>query len=153
MLKIGDSCPEINALDESDNNITNHTLRGKKVVLFFYPKDNTPGCSQEASDFTKLYHDFIATNTCIIGISKDSKKSHIKFKEKLKIPFALLVDDQQQLCTAFGVLKEKSMFGKKYMGIERTTFLLDEEGVINTIWSDVSVKDHAKEVLQTIKQQ
>ena len=152
MLKVGDVCPEINALDERDNNITTQTLRGKKVVLYFYPKDNTSGCTQEAIDFTALHNDFTAVNTCIIGISKDSKKSHINFKEKLQIPFALLVDEQQQLCNTFGVLKEKSMYGKKYMGIERTTFLIDEQGIIQHIWPKVSVKGHAEEVLHYIKQ-
>ncbi|MBF13721.1 MAG: peroxiredoxin [Legionellales bacterium] len=151
MLNVGDTFPGINAKDESDNTITNQSLKGTKVVLYFYPKDNTPGCSQEAKDFTTLYSDFLATNTRVIGISKDSKTSHINFKEKLQIPFSLLVDEEQELCRAFGVLKEKSMFGKSYVGIERTTVLFDEQGVIKHIWQNVSVKGHAEAVLNHIK--
>jgi peroxiredoxin Q/BCP len=126
-------------------------LTGKNVVLYFYPKDDTPGCTVEAKDFRDLMDEFTANNTVIIGVSKDSLKSHDKFKEKYCLPFELGSDIEGTACAAYGVWVEKSMYGKKYMGIERTTFLINKEGIIRKIWRKVSVTNHAKEVLVEAK--
>ena len=126
-------------------------FKGKKVVLFFYPKDNTPGCTIEAKDFTSLHDQFKNNNTVILGISKDSMPSHCKFAAKYKMPFALISDESKQICDQFNVLKEKSMFGRKYMGIERSTFLLDEQGNLIKEWRKVKVLGHAKAVLKTVE--
>jgi peroxiredoxin Q/BCP len=123
-------------------------LKGKNVVLYFYPKDDTPGCTIEAKDFRDLMKDFEKNNTTIIGLSKDDVKSHDKFKEKFCLPFTLASDTDGSTCEAYGVWVEKSMYGKKYMGIERTTFLIDKQGKIAQIWGKVKVEGHAKEVLE-----
>ena len=120
---------------------------GKKVVLYFYPKDSTSGCTEQALEFKRLYEEFKKENTVILGISKDSVKSHLKFKTNNDLPFALLSDETHDVITNYGVYKEKSMYGKKYMGIVRTTYVIDEEGIIISIEEKVNSKKNPEETL------
>jgi len=120
---------------------------GRKLVVYFYPKDNTSGCTREGEDFRDLYPKFRKAGVEIVGVSPDSIASHEKFKEKFGFPFALLADEDKVVCQIFGVWKEKSMYGKKYMGVERSTFLLDAKGVLRREWRKVKVPGHADEVL------
>lgn len=123
---------------------------GRKVVLYFYPKDDTPGCTLEAKAFRDHFNDFVAKNTLILGVSKDNEASHQQFKLKHCLPFDLVMDSSGELSAAFDVWKEKSMYGKKYMGIERSTFLIDEQGYLIKIWRKVSVTDHVTEILNSL---
>ncbi len=120
---------------------------GSKLVVYFYPRDNTSGCTKEGEAFRDLAADFKKAKAVIVGVSTDSVASHEKFRAKYKFPFHLLADTEQQLCELFDVIKEKSMYGKKYMGVERSTFLLDEKGVLRAEWRKVKVDGHATEVL------
>ena len=126
--------------------------KNKFLVIYFYPRDNTPGCTNEAKDFSKLYKEFKKLNCDIFGISKDSVDSHKKFISKFKIPFQLLSDEKIIALKKYGAWGEKSMYGKKFMGIKRTTVLINPKGKIIKIWSNVKVKDHAKEVLNCLKE-
>ena len=126
-------------------------VQEKYIVLFFYPKDNTPGCSNEVQDFNKLLPQFLALDCAVVGASRDSKNSHIKFADKFELKFPLLSDPEEMLCRAFDVIKEKNMFGKVGMGIERSTFILDKEGKILQEWRKVKVPGHAEEVLEALK--
>lgn len=150
-LNIGDKAPDFTLTTDGEGSISLAKLKGKNVVLYFYPKDDTPGCTIEAKDFRDLMDDFKKSDTVIIGLSKDSVKSHDKFKEKFCLPFTLASDTEGTTCEAYGVWVEKSMYGKKYMGIERATFLIDKQGKIAQIWSKVKVEGHAKEVLEAAK--
>jgi len=120
---------------------------GKHVVIYFYPRDNTPGCTQEGEAFGAHYAEFKKAKTVIVGISADSVASHEKFKAKMSFPFDLLSDPEQKVCKLYDVIQEKSMYGKKYMGIERSTFLIDAKGVLREEWRKVKVKEHAEAVL------
>lgn len=131
--------------------ITLSDLEGKNVVLYFYPRDSTPGCTREGQDFRDNIRKFRARNTVILGISRDSIKSHEKFKEIQKFPFDLLSDKEEKLCKQFDVIKEKIMYGKKVMGIERSTFLIDGNGILKMEWRKVKVDGHVDEVLDAIK--
>jgi peroxiredoxin Q/BCP len=126
-------------------------LRGKKLVVYFYPKDNTPGCTVEGGDFRERYKEFAKAGAEVVGISRDSLKSHEGFKAKMKFPFELLSDADEQVCTLFGVMKMKNMYGKKVRGIERSTFVLDGEGAIAREWRGVKVPGHVEEVLNFVK--
>ncbi|MDB2461227.1 peroxiredoxin [Gammaproteobacteria bacterium] len=143
----------INFKAESTNkdefNLKDH--KGNYVVIFFYPKDNTPGCTQEGLDFSNNLVKFNKLNTKIYGVSRDSIKSHDNFKNKYKYKFDLISDPDEYLCNLFDVIKEKSMFGKKYMGIERSTFIIDPKGTLIKEWRKVKVNGHSDEVLQYIK--
>jgi len=123
-------------------------LNGKNVVLYFYPKDNTSGCSLEAQDFAANYDAFLAANTCVFGISRDSLKKHQNFQTKLNLPFALISDFDEKLCNIFEVIKPKKLYGREYLGIERSTFLFDVRGNLVREWRKVKIKGHALEVLQ-----
>jgi len=125
--------------------------RGKKLVLYFYPKDNTPGCTVEGTDFRDRYKEFRKAGAEVVGVSRDSVKSHEGFKAKMNFPFELLSDADEQACTIFGVMKMKNMYGKKVRGIERSTFVLDGDGVIAREWRGVKVPGHAQEVLDFVK--
>ena len=127
-------------------------LRGKPVVLYFYPKDSTPGCTQEGRDFTALNAKFKRQKTVILGVSRDSLASHEKFKAKQKFPFDLLSDADEKLCKKFDVIKEKSLYGRKFMGVERSTFLIDANGKLRREWRKVKVKGHAAEGLEAVKE-
>ena len=126
--------------------------KNKFLIIYFYPRDNTPGCTNEAKDFSKLYKEFKKLNCEIVGISKDSIESHRKFISKFKIPFHLLSDEKIIALKKYGAWGEKSMYGKKFMGIKRTTVLINPKGKIIKIWNNVKVKDHAKEVLNCLKE-
>jgi peroxiredoxin Q/BCP len=150
-LAIGDKSPAFDLPTDNQGKVSLADLKGKKVVLYFYPKDNTPGCTQESKDFRDAIKEFEACNTVVLGISKDSVASHEKFKTKLDLPFPLLSDEGQEITEAFGCWKEKNMYGKKFMGIERSTFLIDGEGVLRQIWRKVKVNGHVDEVLEAAK--
>ena len=134
-----------------DQEINLSTLRGKNIVLYFYPKDSTPGCTTEGQNFRDLFDQFTANNTVILGVSRDSIKAHENFKSKQCFPFELLSDPEEKLCSQFDVIREKNLYGRKYMGIERSTFLIDAEGVLRKEWRKVKVKGHADEVLSEVK--
>lgn len=125
-------------------------LRGSNVVIYFYPKDNTPGCTTEGQNFRDLYDQFSAANTLIFGVSRDSLRTHENFKAKHAFPFELISDAEEALCSLFDVIKLKKLYGKEYMGIERSTFLLDSQGILRGEWRKVKVKGHADEVLATV---
>jgi peroxiredoxin Q/BCP len=126
-------------------------LRGSKVVLYFYPKDSTPGCTTEGQEFRDLYAKFRRLKTQVFGISRDSLASHEKFKTKQAFPFQLISDPEESLCRQFDVIREKSLYGRKFMGIERSTFLIDADGKLRAEWRKVKVKGHAAEVLDAVK--
>lgn len=150
-LNVGDRAPDFNLPASGNKSVSLAQFKGKKAVLYFYPKDDTPGCTIEAKDFRDLMKEFEHENTVIIGLSKDSVKSHDTFREKYCLPFILASDETGATCEAYGVWIEKSMYGKKYMGIERVTFLIDSQGSIAHIWPKVKVEGHAKEVLEAAK--
>lgn len=149
-LKEGDKAPTFNLFSDSGEKISLKDLKGKTVILYFYPKDMTSGCTQEACDFKQTNPQFKKKDAIVLGVSKDSVESHQKFKDKYGLPFNLLSDPEGKICEAYGVWKEKSMYGRKYMGIERTTFVIGPSGKIEKIYSKVKVKDHAKSVLKEI---
>lgn len=126
-------------------------LRGKNVVLYFYPKDSTPGCTQEGRDFTELHAKFRRQNTVIFGVSRDSLASHEKFKAKQGFSFELMSDPDEKLCKQFDVIHEKTLYGRKFMGVVRSTFLIDADGKLRAEWRKVSVKGHAQEVFDAVK--
>jgi len=125
--------------------------RGKKLVVYFYPKDNTPGCTVEGADFRDRHKEFARAGAAVVGVSRDSLKSHESFKAKMKFPFELLSDAEEQACTLFGVMKMKNMYGKKVRGIERSTFVIDGEGKLAREWRGVKVPGHVEEVLNFVK--
>ena len=127
-------------------------LRGRKVVLYFYPKDSTPGCTTEGQDFRDLHAKFKRAGAVVFGVSRDSLASHEKFKEKLKLPFELLSDPDETLCKQFDVIREKSLYGRKFLGVERSTFLIDETGKLRREWRKVKVNGHAADVLEAVGQ-
>ncbi len=124
--------------------------KGQNLVIYFYPRDNTPGCTSEGEDFRDLYKSFLKKKTKIFGVSKDSIKSHEAFKQKFKFPFELISDPDEKVCKLFDVIKEKSMYGKKYMGVERSTFLIDSNGKLLKEWRKVKVKGHVEDVLSSL---
>lgn len=150
-LEIGDKAPEFNMPTNGGGNVSLSGLSGKNIVLYFYPKDDTPGCTVEAKDFRDKIDDFKKLDTVIIGVSKDSIKSHEKFQEKYCLPFPLASAEETSVCEDYGVWKEKMNYGKTYMGIERTTFLIDKKGIIQQIWRKVKVEGHADAVLNSVK--
>lgn len=147
MIDAGTPAPDFTLPRDGGGEITLSALRGAKVVLYFYPKDDTPGCTTEALDFTARAADFAAAGTTVIGISKDSVKKHDKFIAKHGLGIALASDEHGQTCEDYGVWVEKSMYGKTYMGIDRSTFLIDAAGQVVQVWRKVSVKGHVDEVL------
>lgn len=151
-LSEGDQAPDFTLPTDGDGQCALKDFAGKKnVVLYFYPKDDTPGCTVEAKEFGELNKDFEAADTVVLGVSKDDVKSHDKFKEKFCLPFAL-VSDNADMSEQYGVWVEKNMYGKKYMGIQRATFLIDKQGRIARIWPKVKVEGHAKEVLEEARE-
>lgn len=144
----GDKAPDFTLETDGGGSVSLSALKGQKVVVYFYPKDNTPGCTQESCDFRDLHPDFSKVNAVIIGISKDSVTSHDGFKAKYDLPFILAADPDLEAIKGFDVWREKNMYGKKSMGVERSTFLIDEKGVIARAWRKVKVADHAREVLE-----
>ena len=151
MLKINIKAPALNLSSTSGNSYSLKDSIGKYVVLYFYPKDDTPGCTIEANDFNKLLTKFKKLNCDVFGVSKDDMKSHNKFKEKYKIKFNLLTDNELKIVKSYKVWAKKKFMGREFMGVIRSTFLIDPKGKIVKIWDNVKVKDHAKEVLETLK--
>lgn len=149
-LKIGDLVPDIKLASSEGKEVSLRDFKGKKIVLYFYPKDDTPGCTKEACGFRDNLKNFGDKNAVIVGVSKDSLKSHEKFINKYDLPFTLLADEKGELLDALGVWKEKSMYGRTYMGIERSTFLIDENGKLIKEWRKVSVDGHMEEVLNSL---
>ena len=143
--------PDFSLPATGDQTVTLSALRGRKVVIYFYPKDNTPGCTNETRDFGALHADFAAAGCAVLGISRDSLKSHENFKAKLELPFELVSDPEEKACEAFGVMKLKNMYGKQVRGIERSTFVIDAAGVLRREWRGVKVPGHAQEVLDYVK--
>ena len=152
MIKENSKAPNFKLPSSNNKNFEIKKILKQYLVIYFYPRDNTPGCTNEAKDFSKLYKEFKKLNCEIFGISKDSIESHQKFISKFKIPFQLLSDDKIIALKKYGAWGEKSMYGKKFMGIKRTTVLINPKGKIIKIWNNVKVKDHAKEVLSCLKE-
>jgi len=150
-LKEGLKAPEFTGLDQDGKTVTLHQFEGKKVVLYFYPKDDTPGCTAEACDFRDNYQGLIAKGIVVLGVSVDDEKSHLKFSTKHSLPFTLLADTDKKIVEAYGVWAEKNMYGKKYMGINRTTFIIDEHGVISHIIKKVDTKNSTAQVLELLE--
>jgi len=150
-LITGDNAPAFTLPATDGRNLTLQSLRGRKVVLYFYPKDDTSGCTLEAQNFQSLKGHFAAADTEIVGISPDAMKSHDKFRSKYGLDFALASDEEKTMLQTYGVWVEKSMYGRKYMGVERTTMLIDRDGKIARIWEKVKVPGHAEEVLAAAK--
>jgi len=150
-VKLNRKVKNIKAPMTSDKTFQLKDYAGKNIVLYFYPKDSTPGCTTEGQNFRDAKGKFTRANTVIFGVSKDSLKSHEKFKEKQKFNFELISDEDEALCHYFDVIKEKNMYGKKYMGIERSTFLISAEGKLKHEWRKVKVKEHVEDVLTTVK--
>jgi peroxiredoxin Q/BCP len=146
-VSIGDKAPQFEGIDQDGNPIKLSDFAGKKVVLYFYPKDNTPGCTAESCNLRDHNDDFQSKGYQIIGISSDSPKSHKKFIEKFDLPFPLIADEDKSIHEQFGTWVEKSMYGRKYMGTARSTFIIDENGVIENIIEKVKTKDHAAQIL------
>jgi peroxiredoxin Q/BCP len=146
-LKVGDAAPDFAVNDQNSEPVKLSDLKGKKVVLYFYPKDNTPGCTAEACNLRDNYEALQKKGYVVLGVSKDSEKSHQKFIEKYDLPFSLLADTELDIHEKYGTWVEKSMYGKKYMGTARSTFLIDEEGKIEEIIEKVKTKDHAAQIL------
>jgi thioredoxin-dependent peroxiredoxin len=152
MVKEGKKAPDFTGISDSGEKFSLSDFLGKKVVLYFYPRDNTPGCTKEACDFRDNSRKFENKDIIIIGVSPDTTDSHIKFKEKFGLPFILIADEEKKIIKKYDVWKEKNMYGKKVMGVERTTFLIDEKGVILRIYPKVKVDGHIEQILLDINQ-
>jgi thioredoxin-dependent peroxiredoxin len=150
-VTVGKAVPQFSLPSTANETWTLADAAGSKLVVYFYPKDMTSGCTLESQGFRDLYAAFRRAGTSIVGISRDSLASHRKFQEKERLPFALLADEDEKVCRLFDVIKEKSLYGKKYLGIERSTFLIDGKGVLQREWRKVKVQGHAEEVLEAAK--
>ena len=150
-LKQGDQAPDFTLPTDGGGTVSLKQLRGKPVILYFYPKDDTPGCTTEACNFRDALPDLSKTGATVIGLSRDSAASHDKFKRKHGLPFPLAADVDGKVCEAYGTWVEKSMYGRKYMGIERATFLIDGKGVVRRVWRKVKVPGHVDEVLAAVR--
>jgi len=148
MLKAGDKAPSFSLPGDEGEVVSLKDFKGKTVILYFYPKDMTPGCTQEACDFRDTLAKFKKAKAVVLGVSRDSVERHVKFKEKYDLNFPLLSDEDGKVCEAYGVWKEKSLYGKKFMGIERTTFVIGPTGKIENVYSKVKVKGHAENILE-----
>jgi peroxiredoxin Q/BCP len=147
-LNKGDQAPNFSGIDQDGNQHQLADYTGKKIVVFFYPKANTPGCTAEACDLRDNFERFQANNYAILGVSADAAKAQLKFKEKFNFPFPLLADEDKSVCNAFGVWGPKKFMGKEYDGIHRTTFIIDEKGIIEEVITDVKTKEHAAQILR-----
>ncbi len=152
MLKEGDKVPAFSTLDEKGNKISSKDLKGQKYIVYFYPKDNTSGCTKEACSIRDDYSTFKKLGVPVYGVSKDSADSHKKFKDKFKLPFPLLMDEKSELASSFGAWGEKSMYGRKYMGTIRSTFVVNEKGSIEKVFSKVNTATHGKDLLDYLKE-
>ncbi len=150
MLEVGTMAPDFTLLNQNGEEISLSQYRGQKVILYFYPKDNTPGCTKQACGFAQLYPDFVKKGAVILGVSKDSVKSHKKFEEKYQLPFTLLSDSDLVAIQAYDVWKEKNMYGKKVMGVVRTTYLINEEGIIEKAYTKVKAAQNPNDMLEVL---
>ena len=150
MLHIGDKAPDFSGADENGKKISLKDFRGSKVVLYFYPKDNTTGCTAEACDFRDSYSRLKRKGVVLLGVSPDTEKSHQNFKKKYDLPFPLIADTEKTIANSYDVWQEKSMYGRKYMGIVRSTFVIDEKGKIMAVFPKVKVTGHVDEVLKAL---
>ncbi len=148
MLKIGDKMPDFEVMDQNGKMVSSNELLGKKTIIYFYPKDNTSGCTAEACNLRDNYQAMVAKGYNVIGVSKDSVKSHKSFSQKYELPFTLLADTSTEMIQAFGAWGEKSMYGRKYMGIMRTTFIFDQNGILTEIIEKVDTSNHAAQILK-----
>ncbi len=151
MLEAGQPAPDFTLLDQNEKSVTLSQLKGKPVVVYFYPKDDTPGCTKEACGFRDLFAEYRKAGATILGISPDDTASHAKFAKKFELPFSLLADVGAKVCGAYGVWKEKNMYGKKSMGVERTTVVIDAKGLVKKVFAKVKVDGHVDRVLEAIK--
>ncbi len=151
-LQVGDKAPDFTLPTDNDGKISLSQFKGQKVVLYFYPKDDTPGCTKESCSFNENLSAFNKMNAQVIGLSKCSVKKHNKFKEKYDLQFPLASDENSDVCEKYGTWVEKSMYGRKYMGIDRSTFLIDENGKIVHIWRKVKVPDHIEDVMSVMEE-
>ena len=149
-VKLGKKVPDFTATATNDSVFSLSENMGKNIVIYFYPKDNTPGCTKEGEDFRDQFEEFISNNTVVVGVSRDSVKSHDKFICKYNFPFDLIADEDETVCQLFDVIKEKNMYGRKYMGIERSTFLINTNGILVDEWRKVKVKGHVEKVLDAL---
>ena len=149
---VGRKIPQFSAASTSGGSFAPDQAAGKNLVIYFYPRDNTPGCTREGEDFRDLAADFRKARTVIVGVSPDSLESHRKFRAKMKFPFELLSDPDRKLCATFDVIREKSLYGRKFMGVERSTFLIDAAGVLRAEWRKVKVPGHAAAVLDAARE-
>ena len=147
---VGQTFPDFTA-PSTEGEVTLSSLRGKTVVLYVYPRDNTPGCTTQGENFRDRHADFAAAGAVVLGLSRDTLASHQKFKAKYGFPFALVADPEEVLVNAWGLLKEKNMYGKKVKGVERTTYLIDAQGVLRQVWAAVKVPGHVDEVLEAVR--
>ncbi len=150
-VAVGDKAPELGIPDQDGKPVTLNDLKGKQVVLYFYPKDDTPGCTKESCNFRDSIATIKKAGAVILGVSNDGQASHRKFITKYQLPFPLLSDEDKRVSKAYGVYKEKSMYGKKYWGIERSTFVIDKDGTIKSVFRKVKVDGHVDEVLAALK--
>ena len=150
-VELNKPVPDFSAQATGEQTVTPASLAGKTVVIYFYPKDNTPGCTTEGQDFRDAHAEFAAANTIIYGVSKDSLRTHANFKAKHEFPFELISDPDEALCRLFDVIKLKKLYGKEYEGIERSTFLIDAKGVLRQEWRKVKVPGHVAEVLAAVR--
>jgi peroxiredoxin Q/BCP len=150
MINVGSQAPDFTLSSDADGIVTLSKLKGKKVVLYFYPKDNTSGCTKQACEFRDNISSFNQKDVVILGVSKDPVKSHANFRTKQDLNFPLLSDESGEVCEKYGVWVEKSMYGRKYMGIDRSTFLIDENGIVQKIWRKVKVTNHVVDVLKSL---
>jgi peroxiredoxin Q/BCP len=151
MIEAGRPAPDFTLADQNGAKVTLSKLKGSPVVLYFYPKDDTPGCTKEACGFRDSFALYTRAGARIFGVSPDSTSSHAKFAKKFELPFPLLADPDHKVCEAYGVWKEKNMYGKKYMGVERTTFVIDPHGIVRNVFPKVKVQGHSEAVLDVIK--
>ena len=151
-VSLGKAIPDFKGRISIDLIIKFSDYKGQNIVIYFYPKDNTPGCTKEGEDFRDYFEDFKKNNTIIIGVSRDSVASHDKFTCKYNFPFKLISDEDEKVCKLFDVIKEKNMYGRKYMGIERSTFLINHDGILVNEWRKVRVKGHVEKVLEALNE-
>ena len=150
-MNIGDKLPNLTLEATSGDTVSLNKLKGQNIVIYFYPKDSTPGCTTQGQNFRDSYKEFTKLNTKVYGVSRDSIKSHERFKEKQEFPFELISDPDEAMCKAFDVIKLKKLYGREYMGIERSTFLFNDKGVLTHEWRKVKVKGHVDTVLEAVK--
>jgi thioredoxin-dependent peroxiredoxin len=152
MIEQGRPAPDFTLADQTGKKVTLSKLKGSPVVLYFYPKDDTPGCTKEACNFRDAFADYKKAGAAILGVSPDDPESHARFAQKFSLPFTLLADPDHAVCEAYGVWKEKNMYGKKYMGVERTTVVIDPKGIVRKVFPKVKVDGHSALVLEAVKE-